>query len=280
MRCSQTHGSDNRFHCYANDFNDKSIPRFYVEFIDQFYQTLWLFWYERSWFWCFFVMFSKQCFRRTGFWMEKVNRKKRIEKKVRTFFSTLTKRLFFDNIAISTLERFTPWIAFVLMCDNFNFPIYKIWDPSKQLEINFCKQVLSNFDLWCLKLKSEVLFTVTYFRSLFPCLCSNFCVSGSFETFQSTFSPVDCRRVVFFNKHDCRNTNHIWSGLANIKHGYFKTLLSWIKYIPIKGFSFHVIDVDWQVGVKMSNFIKCQVKMKAYQAYPEELLKLALKWYA
>ena len=33
-------------------------------------------------------------------------------------------------------------------------------------------------------------------------------------------------------------------------------------------------DVDGQVGAKMSNFIKCQVKMKTY---PEELLKLALE---
>ena len=39
-------------------------------------------------------------------------------------------------------------------------------------------------------------------------------------------------------------------------------------------FHVHVIDVDRQVGVKMSNFIKCQVKMKTY---PEELLKLALE---
>ena len=36
----------------------------------------------------------------------------------------------------------------------------------------------------------------------------------------------------------------------------------------------HVIDVDRQAGVKMSNFMKCQVKMKTY---PEELLKLAFE---
>ena len=39
-------------------------------------------------------------------------------------------------------------------------------------------------------------------------------------------------------------------------------------------FYVHVIDVDRRLGVKMCDFIKCQVKMKAY---PEELLKLALE---
>ena len=39
-------------------------------------------------------------------------------------------------------------------------------------------------------------------------------------------------------------------------------------------FHVNVIEVDRQVGAKLSIFIKCQVKMKAY---PGELLKLALE---
>ena len=54
----------------------------------------------------------------------------------------------------------------------------------------------------------------------------------------------------------------------------FKTFFI-LKYIRINFFKFHVhvINVERQVGVKTSSFIKCQVKMKAY---PEELLPAAL----